>query len=212
MARNMPPSAAGRLCERQDCKRSWPDRHRSPCGDTASDRGMAGAADCRGVSVGDGSRLSGARQRWCVRPGVQAAGSRDGDPRPTDLTAITVAEPIRGTPDRNAPARLPGSRCHLRRAASPADPGRIYRLLQSDADASVVEQGCAVRSRGPATGSNSRCADFVRAASLLRADMIFGKDNRFPPWVNLDGSRMFATRPLHLRSRPVRRARQSPLP
>ena len=96
--------------------------------------------------------------------------------RPTDLTAITVAEPIRGTPDRNASARLPGSRCHLRRAASPADPGRIYRLLQSDADASVVEQGCAVRSRGPATGSHSRCADFVRAASLLRADMIFGKD------------------------------------
>jgi N-6 DNA Methylase len=30
---------------------------------------------------------------------------------------------------------------------------------------------------GPATGSNSRSADFVRAASLLRADMIFGKDS-----------------------------------
>ena len=47
---------------------------------------------------------------------------------------------------------------------------------------------CAVRSRGLATGSNSRCADFVRAASLLRADMIFGKDkwlmkNDFAPVV-----------------------------
>ena len=32
------------------------------CGDPASDRGMAGAADYRGFSVGDGSSLSGARQ------------------------------------------------------------------------------------------------------------------------------------------------------
>ena len=106
---------------------------------------------------------------------VRAMGIRD----PTDITAIALAEPICGTSDRNTPARLPGSRCHLRRAASASGPDRVFLLLQSDANAFVVVQGCAARSIDPARGSDCCCADFVGPASLLFADMIFRRD-RWP--------------------------------
>ena len=59
-----------------------------------------------------------------------------------------------GTSDRNTPARLPGSRCHLRRAASASGPDRVFLLLQSDANAFVFVQGCAARSIDPARGSD----------------------------------------------------------
>ena len=62
--------------------------------------------------------------RTCQSSGRQGGWSfrERQDPRPTNLTAIAVAEPIYGTADRNAAARLSGSRSHLRRAASASDP------------------------------------------------------------------------------------------
>jgi hypothetical protein len=78
--------------------------------------------------------------------------------------------------DRNTPARLPGSRCHLRSAASASGPDRVFLLLQSDANAFVVVQGCAARSIDPARGSGCCCADSVGPATLLFADMIFRRD------------------------------------
>ena len=115
-----------------------------------------------------------------------SAGSGDGDPRPTDITAIALAEPICGTSDRNTPARLPGSRCHLRRAASASGPDRVFLLLQSDANAFVFVQGCAARSIDPARGSDCCCADSVGPASLLFADMIFRRDSDRNPHALLD--------------------------
>ena len=131
--------------------------------------------------MGDGPSLSGARQRWCVRPDLQAAGSGDRDPRSTNLTTIALAEPIRGTSDRNASARLPGSRSYLRCAASAAGPDRVFPLLQSDTSAFVVGQGCTARSINPTTGSDRCCADSVGTALLLFADMIFRRDSRTMP-------------------------------
>ena len=39
----------------------------------------------------------------------------------------------------------------------------------------IVGQGCSARPSDPAAWSHHHCADFVRTASLLRADMIFGR-------------------------------------
>ena len=52
-----------------------------------------------------------------------------GDPRANNITAIALAEPLYGTADRNAAARLPGSRPHLRRGASAAGPA-AYSYMQ----------------------------------------------------------------------------------
>src|SRR5260221_3737071 len=38
--------------------------------------------------------LTGARQRRCLRRGIPASGSDDGNPRPTHITEIALAEPI----------------------------------------------------------------------------------------------------------------------
>ena len=40
----------------------------------------------------------------------------------------------------------------------------------------IVGQVCSARPSGPATWDRHHCADFVRIASLLRADIIFGRD------------------------------------
>jgi transposase InsO family protein len=48
-----------------------------------------------------------------------------------------------------------------------------YGLLQSDADAFIVGRGRSARATYPAAWGDRHCADPVRTASLLRADMIF---------------------------------------
>src|SRR4249920_366344 len=89
-----------------------------------------------------------------------------------------MAEPVCGTADWNAAARLPGSCSDLWGAASAAGSDRVFPLLQSDANAPLVGQGCSARSINPATGSDRCCAGSLRTASLLFADMIFRRDNR----------------------------------
>jgi hypothetical protein len=48
-----------------------------------------------------------------IRPDFPAESSGDGDPRPTNLTAVAMADSVCRTTD-NAVARLSGSRPHLR--------------------------------------------------------------------------------------------------
>ena len=55
--------------------------------------------------------------------------------------------------------------------------GSARLLDKCDADTFIVGQGCSARSRGPAKRHHSRYAHSVRAASLVRADMIFGSDS-----------------------------------
>ena len=55
-----------------------------------------------------------------------------------------------------------------------------YSCYYNDADASAVGQGCSARSSGPAIWGDCRTAVSVLATSLLRADMIFGKDRVEP--------------------------------
>ena len=129
------------------------------------------------------------------RPGLHAEGSGDGDPRSTNLTALAVAEPICRTAYWNPAARLPGSRCHLRCTPSVAGSGRVFRLLQQDTYTPVVRKRHAARSSDPATWSHRHCADSVRPASLLRADMIFGRHRTHASQYRSD-SRTHA-RPLH---------------
>src|SRR5207245_2561892 len=76
----------------------------------------------------------------------------------------------------NASARVPGSCSDLRRAASVADPGFIFVVLQSLAHALGIEQECAVTASCPRIRNHYCHSNFVRIASSLRADMIFGKD------------------------------------
>ena len=54
-------------------------------------------------------------------------------------------------------------------------------LLQSDANARLVGQGYSARSINPATGSHHHCADLLRTASLLYADIIFRRDTMHRP-------------------------------
>src|SRR6266545_3457242 len=79
--------------------------------------------------------------------------------------------------DRNASARVPGSCSNLRRATSAADPGFVFVVLQSDAHALVIGQGCAATASCPRVRNHYCHANSVRIASSLRADMIFGKDS-----------------------------------
>ena len=60
------------------------------------------------------------------------------------------------------------------RASSALRPYLVVPLLQSDADASVVGQGCPARSRNPATWGDCCFANPVGAAPLLCPDIIFG--------------------------------------
>jgi hypothetical protein len=84
--------------------------------------------------------------------------------------------PYAETSDRNASARVPGSCPGLRRAASAADPGFVFVILQSYAHALGIEQGCAATASRPRIRNDYCHTNSVRIASSLRADMIFGKD------------------------------------
>jgi len=90
---------------------------------------------------------------------------------------LAMAESVCGTTDRDVAARLFRSRFRLRRRASAAGSDCVFLLLQPDAHAPVVGQGRSARPSYPATWGHRYRADFVRAASLLRADMIFGNDS-----------------------------------
>src|SRR4029453_9403266 len=62
------------------------------------------------------------------------------------------------------------------RAASTADPGFVFVVLQSDAHALGIGQGCAATASCPRLRNDYCHTNSVRIASSLRADMIFGKD------------------------------------
>src|SRR6266478_3682292 len=69
-----------------------------------------------------------------------------------------------------------GSCSDLRRAASTADPGFVFVILQSDAHALGLAEGCAATTIRPTIWDHYGHTNLIRIASSLRADMIFGKD------------------------------------
>src|SRR6266511_437997 len=79
-------------------------------------------------------------------------------------------------PDRNASARVPRSCFDRRRAASAANAGLIFVLLQRVAHALGVGEGCAVTTSYPEVRSDHHHANSFRTAPSLCADLIFGKD------------------------------------
>jgi len=70
------------------------------------------------------------------------------------------------------------TRSHLGRTAFATDPDFVFALLQCDAHAPGVGQGRAAATIRPTIWDPYRHTNLVRVASLLRADMIFGKDRR----------------------------------
>jgi len=74
------------------------------------------------------------------------------------------------------PRDCPRSCMDFRRRPAPSCCSSCSASVTSgaEADASIAGQGCSAGSSGPATWGHCHCADSVRAASLLRADMIFG--------------------------------------
>src|SRR6266508_1269944 len=82
---------------------------------------------------------------------------------------------------RNASARVPRSCFDRRRAASAANAGLIFVLLQRVAHALGVGKGCAVTTSYPEVRSDHHHANSFRTAPSLCADMIFGKDKVGPP-------------------------------
>jgi len=77
------------------------------------DSRVVGLADHRGVSLGHGARLSGARQRQSLRICLHVSGEGDGYPRPTDFSWVAVAKWLCRTIDRHIAPRMPGSNTHL---------------------------------------------------------------------------------------------------
>jgi hypothetical protein len=102
---------------------------------------------------------------------VRAMGIRDRPISPRSPWQNPYAERLIGTL-----ARLLGSCSYLRCTAPAAGSDGVFLLLQPDAHAPVLGQGRSARPSYPATWGHRYRADFVRAASLLRADMIFGND------------------------------------
>src|SRR6266480_6715265 len=72
---------------------------------------------------------------------------------------------------------MPGSPSDRRRAASAANAGFIFVLLQRVADALGVGEGCAVTASYPEVRSDHHHTNSFRTAPSLCADMIFGRDN-----------------------------------
>src|SRR6266542_4183871 len=77
---------------------------------------------------------------------------------------------------RNASARVPRSCFDRRRAASAANAGLIFVLLQRVAHALGVGEGCPVTTSYPEVRSDHHHVNSFRTAPSLCADMIFGKD------------------------------------
>src|SRR5260221_5557085 len=65
---------------------------------------------------------------------------------------------------------------NFRRTASTADPGFVFVILQLDAHALGIAEGCAATASCPRIRNHHCHTNSVRIASSLRADMIFGKD------------------------------------
>jgi hypothetical protein len=107
-------------------------------------------------------------------------GSGEGDQRPTNRTALAVAESICGTLNWFASARLLGSRSHLRCTASAVGSGRVLPLLQRDAHAPVLGQGCADLARDRGGWLHSRQFGPWWITSPIRADLICDRHRNDP--------------------------------
>jgi len=127
---------------------------------------------------------------------VRAMGIRDRPISPRSPWQNPYAERLIGTLRRDCLDHVVifGAR-HLRRvlAAYFAD----YNQTRTHP---VVRKGCAARSRDPATWSYRHRADFVRPASLLRADMIFGGDTVAGSTTWIIPSRLGHSRVIHTSS------------
>jgi hypothetical protein len=80
----------------------------------ASDRRVASLADHRGLPLGISAGVFGARQRRCLWACLYRAGAGHRDPRPANLTALTMPEWLRGTPHRHRTSRVLGPDADLR--------------------------------------------------------------------------------------------------
>ena len=101
----------------------------------------------------------------------------DGNSGSPDITEIALAERICRTTHRHASPGMPGSCADLWRTALAARAEILFRLLQRDAHTSGIGQGHSpppphLSEQGPSPHSSP-----IRTTSLLRADMIFGRDN-----------------------------------
>jgi hypothetical protein len=102
----------------------------------------------------------------------------DGHPRSTDLSWIAMAKWYCGTSDWHTASRVPGPNGHLRRGAPTPNSFRLCRVLQSSTYALGITERCAATASSSAMRDHCRYGYFVRAASSVRADMIFGKDRQ----------------------------------
>src|SRR5207247_4611959 len=98
----------------------------------------------------------------------------------TDLACIAMAKRLCGTSDWRRAPRVPGPVADLWCGAPAASSRFVCGVLQSNAHALGVGQGCAPGTRGPAVRCHCRHPNLVRAAPPIRPDMIFGKDRGAP--------------------------------
>jgi hypothetical protein len=106
---------------------------------------------------------------------------RDNDRAYGHVFWIAVAKWHCGTSDWHTASRVPGPNGHLQRGAPTADSFRLCGLLQSSPYAFGIAERCAVASSRPTVWRHCRHSDLGWAASPIRPDMIFGKNNDLFP-------------------------------
>src|SRR5260221_953710 len=134
------------------------------------------AASDGGLRLGGRSGLSRSRSRTRLWGGIHPAASRDGQSRPTNCTAIALAERLGRTPDWLDQAGGTRSRRRAWRASPSARTAILHGISQPGPHAFVAEQRRADSTRSSRRRSDLRKASSWWSASPIRSDLIYDRD------------------------------------
>jgi hypothetical protein len=134
-----------------------------------------------GLRLGGRSGLCRSRSRLRLWTGIHPAASRDGHSRPTNCTAIALAERLCRTPDWLDQAGGTRSRRRAWRASPSARTAILHGISQPGPHAFVAEQRRADSTRSSRRRSDLRKASSWWSASPIRSDLIYDRDSLRKP-------------------------------
>jgi hypothetical protein len=122
---------------------SRPRRQLLVCGDPASDGGVVGTLNYRGIPLGQDADIYRQRQRPTFRQRIHTPHPGVGHSGSALVIPLALAERPRRTIDRIDPARVYRSSDRTQRRAPSADPCEIFHLLQWMESSCFAQKGCA---------------------------------------------------------------------
>src|SRR5258708_12452557 len=132
-----------------------------------------------GLWLGGRSGLCRSRSRLRLWQGIHPTASRDGHSRPTNCTAIALAERLCRRPDWLDQAGGTRSRRRAWRASPSARTASLHGISQRGPHASVAEQRRADSTRSSRRRSDLRKASSWWSASPIRSDLIYDRHSHF---------------------------------